>query len=94
VSEPDTPAGHLSWHLSPEEATALLGNPQDPNKLALINDIHRALHALYPEPIATDWIRIPNTNPVMGGDTPLKFMTSHPADIQAVLQLLLGHQWR
>jgi hypothetical protein len=41
-------------------------------RLSLILGIYKSLQVLYPDqPFADAWIRMPNTNPVFGGATPL-----------------------
>ena len=44
-------------------------------RLSLLLGIYKSLQVLYPEPRFADaWIRMPNTNPVFGGATPLSVM--------------------
>ena len=41
-------------------------------RLSLILGIYKSLQVLYPEPaLADSWMRMPNTNPMFGGATPL-----------------------
>jgi hypothetical protein len=41
-------------------------------RLSLILGIYKSLQVLYPEqPLADGWMRMPNTNPMFGGRTPL-----------------------
>jgi hypothetical protein len=44
-------------------------------RISLVIGIHKALHILYPEPeLADQWIKLRNSNPLFGGDTPLSLM--------------------
>jgi hypothetical protein len=44
-------------------------------RLSLLLGIYKSLQVLYPEPRFADaWIRMPNTNPIFGGATPLSVM--------------------
>lgn len=41
-------------------------------RLSLILGIYKSLQVLYPDqPLANSWMRMPNTNPMFGGATPL-----------------------
>jgi hypothetical protein len=41
-------------------------------RLSLVLGIYKSLQVLYPErPLADGWMRMPNTNPMFGGATPL-----------------------
>jgi hypothetical protein len=51
--------------------------------------IYKALHILLNEPLADDWLRRENTNPLFGGRTPLdRMLTGHVADLYVVRQYL------
>jgi hypothetical protein len=58
-------------------------------RVSYLVGIFKALNILYGEPLADEWVRLPNTNPVFGGGTPLAYMLSGglPA-MQTVRRLL------
>jgi hypothetical protein len=70
-------------------------NPErvlDTDKLTRISyliGIFKALNILYAETLADEWVRLPNTNRIFGGQTPLAYMMRGglPA-MQVVRQLL------
>lgn len=44
-------------------------------RISLVIGIYKALHILYPEPeLANQWVKLRNSNPLFGGDAPLKAM--------------------
>jgi hypothetical protein len=64
----------------------------DPDRLMRVSyliGIFKALNILYSEKLADQWVHLPNTNPIFGGQTPLAFMVKGglPA-IQTVRRLL------
>lgn len=49
----------------------------DPDRLMRVSylvGIFKALRILHGEALADEWVHLPNTNPVFGGQTPLQFM--------------------
>jgi hypothetical protein len=49
----------------------------DPDRLTRISyliGIFKALHILHSPKLADEWVRLPNTNGIFGGGTPLSFM--------------------
>jgi hypothetical protein len=55
-------------------------------RISLVLGIYKALHILYPEPSFADrWIRMPNSNALFGGRTPLTFGID--AGLDGLLQL-------
>ena len=55
-------------------------------RISLVLGIYKALHILYAEPAFADhWLRMPNTNPLFGGRTPLAFLLD--AGIDGLFQL-------
>jgi hypothetical protein len=49
----------------------------DPDRLTRISyliGIFKALHILHSPKLADEWVRLPNTNAIFAGDTPLAFM--------------------
>ena len=55
-------------------------------RISLVLGIYKALHILYAEPVFADtWLRMPNTNALFGGRTPLAFVLD--SGIDGLLQL-------
>ena len=43
-------------------------------RISYLIGIFKALHILHSEPLADQWIHLPNTNPIFAGATPLAYM--------------------
>jgi hypothetical protein len=43
-------------------------------RVSLVVGIFKALHVLYSEGLADQWVHLPNSNRIFGGSTPLEFM--------------------
>jgi len=43
-------------------------------RISYLVGIFKALNVLYDEALADAWVRLPNTNPIFAGDTPLAYM--------------------
>jgi len=43
-------------------------------RISYLIGIFKALNVLYSRKLADEWVRIPNSNPIFGGDTPLAYM--------------------
>jgi len=43
-------------------------------RVSYIIGIYKALHILHGDALADEWVRLPNRNPIFGGQTPLAFM--------------------
>lgn len=43
-------------------------------RISYLIGIYKALHILHSSRLADEWVRLPNTNPVFAGDTPLGYM--------------------
>lgn len=43
-------------------------------RISYLIGIFKALNILYGEKLADEWVRLPNTNPIFGGRTPLAYM--------------------
>lgn len=58
-------------------------------RISYLVGIFKALHILHAGPLADEWVRLPNTNRIFGGHTPLAYMVrgGMPA-MQAVRRLL------
>jgi hypothetical protein len=55
-------------------------------RISLVLGIYKALHILYAEPAFADgWMRMPNSNPLFGGRTPLAFAAD--AGLDALFQI-------
>ena len=63
-------------------------------RISLILGIYKALHILYPDPVlANGWIRLPNANPIFGGQPALHLMTEGGIDgLIQVRRLLDGRR--
>ena len=45
-------------------------------RISYLLGIYKALHILYGDPLADEWVGLPNRNAIFGGRTPLSFMQS------------------
>jgi hypothetical protein len=63
-------------------------------RLSLILGIYKSLHVLYPEPrFADTWVRLPNSNQLFSGGTPLSMMMDSGIDgLFRVRRLLDGRR--
>ena len=62
-------------------------------RLSLVLGIYKALHILYPDPALADrWVKLPNANPLFGGEPALTLMTSGIDGLYAVRRLLDGRR--
>ncbi len=43
-------------------------------RISYLVGIFKALHILHAEPLADEWVRLPNANRIFGGQTPLDYM--------------------
>ena len=43
-------------------------------RVSLLLGIYKALNILYSRKLADAWVALPNTNPMFGGDSPLRYM--------------------
>jgi hypothetical protein len=61
-------------------------------RISLVIGIYKALHTLYPDPALSDrWIRLPNANPLFGGQPALRLMVDGGIDgLHQVRRLLDG----
>lgn len=58
-------------------------------RISFLIGIYKGLHILYGDKLADEWVMLPNTNVIFGGDTPLKFMLAHGLiGMQTVRKLL------
>ncbi len=63
-------------------------------RISLILGTYKALHILYAEDrFADGWVKIPNTNPLFAGNTPIEFMVGGDVDsLYTVRRLLDGRR--
>lgn len=63
-------------------------------RISLVLGVYKALHILYPEPALADgWIKLPNTNPIFDGLTPLATIMEVGMDgLHQVRRLLDGRR--
>ena len=63
-------------------------------RISLILGIYKDLHILYPEPALADrWVRLPNSNPLFGGEPALSLMIESGMDgLYQVRRLLDGRR--
>jgi hypothetical protein len=63
-------------------------------RISLILGIYKGLHILYPErSLADSWVRLPNSNPLFGGDPALRLMMDGGIDgLHQVRRLLDGRR--
>jgi len=57
-------------------------------RISLLVGIFKALNILYSTELAHEWVRLPNTNPMFGGQTPLSYMLKGQPAMLRVRQLL------
>jgi hypothetical protein len=43
-------------------------------RISYVIGIHKALQILHARPLADEWVHLPNTNPIFGGQAPLAYM--------------------
>jgi hypothetical protein len=59
-------------------------------RISLVLGIYKALHVLYPEPaFANGWIRMPNSNSMFGGRSPMAYVADGGIDALFQLRRLL-----
>jgi hypothetical protein len=63
-------------------------------RISLVLGIYEDLHVLYPEPdLANRWVRLPNSNPLFGGNPALTLMVQGGMDgLYQVRRLLSGRR--
>lgn len=58
-------------------------------RISFLIGIFKALHILHSKPLADEWIRLPNDNPIFAGRTPLEFMLRGGLPAMQVVRRLL-----
>ena len=58
-------------------------------RISFLSGIYKALHILYGDKLADEWVTLPNTNVIFGGHTPLQYMLARGLiGMQTVRKLL------
>lgn len=63
-------SAYYEWKKNPERVLEV----DRITRISYLVGIYKALHILYGDRLADDWVNLPNTNAVFGGKTPLAFM--------------------
>ncbi|HEY0969396.1 MAG TPA: MbcA/ParS/Xre antitoxin family protein [Gemmatimonadales bacterium] len=58
-------------------------------RISYLVGIFKALHILHSEPLADEWVRLPNTNRIFGGRTPLDYMVQGGVPAMQTVRRLL-----
>lgn len=78
------------WNLSTEESNALFGLESEQSaRITYLTRIYKALSIVHGNALACVWVRMPNTNAIFGGKTPLEFMIAGGVDAIKGVQKLL-----
>ena len=92
----DEDARHLLGGVTNGPYYEMKKNPKDrvldADKLLRISyliGIYKALNILHGPPLADEWVRLPNTNRIFGGSTPLAYMMKGGASAMQTVRRLL-----
>jgi len=58
-------------------------------RISYLIGIFKALHILHSRKLADQWVRLPNTNPIFAGDTPLAYMIRGGLPAMQIVRRLL-----
>ncbi|HEX4769442.1 MAG TPA: antitoxin Xre/MbcA/ParS toxin-binding domain-containing protein [Bryobacteraceae bacterium] len=58
-------------------------------RISYLVGIFKALHSVYGEKLADEWVSLPNTNRIFGGETPLSYMKQGGIPAMQVVRRLL-----
>ncbi|HXW75898.1 MAG TPA: antitoxin Xre/MbcA/ParS toxin-binding domain-containing protein [Candidatus Eremiobacteraceae bacterium] len=58
-------------------------------RISFLIGIYKALHILHSEPLADEWIKLPNDNPIFSGITPLDYMKRGGLPAMQIVRRLL-----
>jgi hypothetical protein len=58
-------------------------------RISYLIGIYKALHILHGDALADEWVRLPNRNPIFGGQTPLAYMTRGGQPAMQIVRRLL-----
>lgn len=64
-------SAYYDWKKNPERVLDV----DRITRISYLTGIYKALHILYGEKLADEWVSLPNTNPIFGGKTPIAYMT-------------------
>ena len=76
---------YYAWRKAPERTP----DTDTLTRVSYLVGIFKALNILYGEAIADAWVRLPNTNPLFGGGTPLAYMLAGGAPAMQTVRRLL-----
>ena len=76
---------YYSWKKQPERTLGV----DVLTRISYLIGIFKALHILYGEKLADEWVRLPNTNRVFSNDTPLNYMLRGGIPAMQVVRRLL-----
>ena len=62
---------YYEWKKAPETRELA---PDQLTRVSYLVGLYKALHVLYGDALADDWIRLPNRNPVFAGRSPLDYL--------------------
>lgn len=77
---------YYKWKGEPQ--SVLLGSDVL-TRISFLVGIFKALHILYGQALADEWVRLPNRNRIFGGQTPLAFMLSGGIGAMQIVRRLL-----
>ena len=64
-------SAYYDWKKNPERVLDV----DRITRISYLTGIYKALHILYGDKLADEWVKLPNTNAMFGGRTPLAYMT-------------------
>jgi hypothetical protein len=76
---------YYTWKKDPNRLLA----PDVLARISYLIGIFKALNILYGEKLADEWVRLPNTNRIFAGKTPLEYMLSGGLPAMQVVRRLL-----
>ena len=63
-------SAYYEWKKNPERTLEV----DRVTRISYLVGIYKALHILYGDKLADEWVRLPNSNSIFGGRTPLAYM--------------------
>jgi hypothetical protein len=63
-------SAYYDWKKNPERVLDV----DRITRISYLTGIYKALHILYGDKLADEWVKLPNTNAMFGGRTPLAYM--------------------
>jgi hypothetical protein len=58
-------------------------------RISYLIGVYKALHILHGDALADEWVRLPNRNPIFGGQTPLDYMIRGGQPAMQIVRRLL-----